>query len=469
MLTMNESLTLNSNQVWLEISPQEREAAWPPHNRFETEIGRWNTYLNRLCLQAVLSWMAEESGIEPQILPNERDAEKLWEGINGTAIALGETRIVVIPSEAIDTEEFIVPQEWVDIPDWTANYYLAVQVCPDDSYVRIWGYATHQHLKTLAVYDTGDRTYSLDGVDVIQDLNVMWVAMELCPNEQVAIEALPVLSAQEAEQLLAQLSSQAINSRRFRLPFPQWAALLTQSHWREQVWKTTTPLERVEAIATETLTHLSNWLENQIEAQWQTLEQFMAYSTGNLSLAFRNLEMTVNPEERIPILINRIQTSADEGQVKIAAEELGTMGQGHPEIIPILVNLIQTTEDEETRWAAAESLWTISPDHPGSGVRRIADLGMQFGDYPLALMVAILPKGDDNRAILLRLNPMGNQTYLPPGVQLTVLDDEGDMFLETESRERDNYIQLKLGGDRGEHFSVRVALGETAITEAFVI
>jgi hypothetical protein len=342
-------------------------------------------------------------------------------------------------------------------------------VCPDDGYVRIWGYATHQQLKTLAVYDAGDRTYSLDGVDVIEDLNVMWVAMELCPNEQVEVEALPVLSSQEAEELLAQLSSESIHYRRFGLPFPQWAALLSQSHWREQVWITTTALERVEAIATETLTNLSNWLENQIETQWQTLEQFMAYSTGNLSLAFRNLEMTVNPEERIPILINRIQTSVDEGQVKIAAEELGTMGQGHPEIIPVLVNLIQTTEDEETRWAAAESLWTISPDHPGSGVRRIADLGMQFGDYPLALMVAILPKGEDNRAILLRLNPMGNQLYLPAGVELTVLDDEGDMFLETQSRERDNYIQLKLGGDRGERFSVRVALGETAITEGFVI
>ncbi|MDJ1168960.1 DUF1822 family protein [Roseofilum sp. BLCC_M154] len=472
---MNESLMLNSNQVLLEISPQDRETAWPPDNQFATEKGQWNAYLNRLCLQAVLSWMAEESGIEPQIYPSARNAEKLWEGINGTAIALEETRIVMIPSEAIDTEEFIVPQEWVDIPDWKANYYLAVQVFPDDGYVRIWGYATHQHLKTLAVYDAGDRTYSLDGVDVIQDLNVMWVARELCPNEQVEVAALPILSAQDAEQLLAQLSSQAIHYRRFGLPFPQWAALLTQGAWREQVWETTTTLERVEAIATdsyplaETLTNLSNWLENQIETQWQTLEQFMAYSTGNLSLAFRNLDMTVNPEERIPILINRIQTSADEGQVKIAAEELGTMGQGHPQIIPVLVNLIQTTEDEETRWAAAESLWTISPDHPGSGVRRIADLGMQFGNYPLALMVAILPKREDNRAILLRLNPMGNQMYLPPGVELTVLDDEGETFLETESRERDNYIQLKLGGDRGERFSVRVALGETAITEGFVI
>jgi hypothetical protein len=91
MLTINESLMLNSNQVWLDVSPQDRETAWPSEDRFATEVGRWNAYLNRLCLQAVLSWIEEESGIEPQILPNEREAEQVWEGINGTAIALEET------------------------------------------------------------------------------------------------------------------------------------------------------------------------------------------------------------------------------------------------------------------------------------------------------------------------------------------------------------------------------------------
>ena len=35
---------------------------------------------------------------------------------------------MLIPSEAIDDSELEVPQEWVDIPSWAADYYLAVQI-----------------------------------------------------------------------------------------------------------------------------------------------------------------------------------------------------------------------------------------------------------------------------------------------------------------------------------------------------
>ncbi len=67
------------------------------------------------------------------------------------------------------------------------------------------------------------------------------------------------------------------------------------------------------------------------------------------------------------------------------------------------------------------------------------------------------------------MHPTGNQLYLPLGVQLTVLDDRAEVFLEAQARSADNYIQLQLRGDIGEKFSVRVALNDISITEQFVI
>ena len=471
MLTTDELLTLNPNQIVLDLSPQEIQAAWESGHQFSTDIGRWNAYLNGICLNPIISWLQEESGIEPQNFPSPTEAINLWESINGTAISLEKTRIVIIPSEAIDTEEFCVPQEWVDIPNWTANYYLAVQVSPDDGYLRVWGYATHQQLKNSGIYDEVDRTYSLERADVIEDLNVMWVARQLCPDEKVEVELLPILSPNQAETILAQLSQYPLDSLRFSLPFTQWGALLTQNSWRQQLWG---QREATMAINTPTtvarnLTNLSNWFDNFFETGWQTIAEFVGQSDSNLTLAFRSIEMVVNREETIENLIALIYNSVDEGQLKVAAQRLGEISNNNAEAIAALIHLIRTTEDEETRWAAAESLWTIDPNNPASGVRRIADLGMQIGDRAIALMVAILPKAEGKVAILLRVYPMGSQTYLPSGLQLAVLDEDGDTFLETEARDVDNYIQLKFGGDRGERFSVRVALGDNRITEGFAI
>ena len=471
MLTTDELLTLNPNQIVLDLSPQEIQAAWESGHQFSTDIGRWNAYLNGICLNPIISWLQEESGIEPQNFPSPTEAINLWESINGTAISLEKTRIVIIPSEAIDTEEFCVPQEWVDIPNWTANYYLAVQVSPDDGYLRVWGYATHQQLKNSGIYDEVDRTYSLERADVIEDLNVMWVARQLCPDEKVEVELLPILSPNQAETILAQLSQYPLDSLRFSLPFTQWGALLTQNSWRQQLWG---QREATMAINTPTtvarnLTNLSNWFDNFFETGWHTIAEFVGQSDSNLTLAFRSIEMVVNREETIENLIALIYNSVDEGQLKVAAQRLGEISNNNAEAIAALIHLIRTTEDEETRWAAAESLWTIDPNNPASGVRRIADLGMQIGDRAIALMVAILPKAEGKVAILLRVYPMGSQTYLPSGLQLAVLDEDGDTFLETEARDVDNYIQLKFGGDRGERFSVRVALGDNRITEGFAI
>lgn len=470
MLSTDEFLLLNPNQIILEVSSQDVEQAWLTNDEPLTHVERWNTYLNNLCLNPILSWLEEESGITPQVFLGLTETQKLWQIINGTAITLNQTRIVIIPSEAIDTEEFRIPQEWIDIPHWTADYYLAVQVSPDHEYLRIWGYATHQQIKTLGVYDEFDRTYSLEKADVIEDLNVMWVAWQLCPHEKTEVASLPILSATEAEKFLTQNNLNNLNLLRLNLPFEQWGSLLVQDSYRQQLWHKSqqeNTSNEVETTRARTLTNLSNWFGNLFEAGWQTIEEFMGNSESNLAFAFRNVSST--SEETIQNLIEQIYNNADEGLRKVAAERLGAIGNNNPEIIAALTHLIRTTEDEETRWAAAESLWTIDPQNPVSGIRRVADLGLQIRVHAVALMVAILPKSEEKVAILLRVYPLRNQTYLPSGLRLIVLDEEGDIFLETEARDADNFIQLKLGGDRHEPFIVKVALGEIEITENFVI
>jgi hypothetical protein len=97
------------------------------------------------------------------------------------------------------------------------------------------------------------------------------------------------------------------------------------------------------------------------------------------------------------------------------------------------------------------------------------DLGIQLAGQHIALMVAILRTPDRRVSVLLRLYPMGEQRYLPLGLQLAVLSEDGNSAYELPSRERDNYIQLKLCAELGERFSVRITSKGASITENFIV
>lgn len=123
------------------------------------------------------------------------------------------------------------------------------------------------------------------------------------------------------------------------------------------------------------------------------------------------------------------------------------------------------------RFRTADSAVLADSEASSNGIRRakLIDLGIQLAGNPVALVVEITPESEQKTNILLQLHPASNQLYLPPLLQLTVLDENGVVFLEAQSRSADNYMQLQLSGVPGEQFSVKVALGNASIMEEFMI
>lgn len=165
---------------------------------------------------------------------------------------------------------------------------------------------------------------------------------------------------------------------------------------------------------TRTAVNLSRWFSNIVEAGWQAVETLLNPDESELAFSFRSL----------PFNFRSPDTSA-------------------PTEIPV----------------------------PEAGVRRakLIDLGMQIVGHPVALIVELRLESEQKTNILLQVHPAGSHIYLPPGLQLIVLDESGATFLEVQSRSADNYIQLELSGHPGERFFVQVALGDACITEEFVI
>lgn len=152
-------------------------------------------------------------------------------------------------------------------------------------------------------------------------------------------------------------------------------------------------------------------------------------------------------------------------------------------ILERVVNLGQWLQNIfESEWLSPElvlapayrsSVRLKTDDLTASHVRvsrvKIIDLGMQVASIGVSLLVQLTSHTDGTVDICLRVFPNGDATYLPLGLQLIALDEYGNFVDQSQARHVDNYIQLELEATQGEAFSIKMALGDSSITENFVI
>lgn len=230
--------TAEPSQLELAVTPAIQETAQQACQNFSQGKERWQCYVNQICRDTIVDWIAGEGvAVTPQ---HQQSLHTVCTLVNGTALTLDDNaRIVLIPSEAIDASQLRVPQEWIDIPSWAADYYFAVQVNPDEHEICIWGYTTHAQLKEQGNYDGKNRCYVLATEEMVNDLSAFWVARELCPNEttRATVPSLATLALEQAENLLQRLSNTQILDPRLAIPFERWGALLEHDGWRQRLYE----------------------------------------------------------------------------------------------------------------------------------------------------------------------------------------------------------------------------------------
>jgi hypothetical protein len=401
-------------ELRLEIPSEIQQRAWQQSQESIHATGQWNIYLNQVSLQTFLPWLRAEYAPEAEVEASM--GSSLWDLVSGTAIRLGDKRLILLPSKTLDTSELRVPQEWVDIPDWAGDYYLAVQVDPDESELRVWGYTTHEQLKQMGEYEAGDRIYSLDAQSLVQDMSVLWVVRQLYPDEptQAAIAPLSPLTASQAENWLLQLSSPDVLQPRLAMSFSEWGAFLANHNLRQRLHQlrqnqalqnqagqnraqnhptqqTANPAGLVSAPISRGIVNLGQWLQNCFEESWETLETLF----GN------EPEMAVNLRD------------VNEATIKRAK----------------LLNLPEQV---------------------------------------VILLITVEPEPDDRIAIRVQLRSSDRQICLPPNLTLTLLTPEGNLIQSVQTREQDDAIQLKrFKCPADTQFILHIDVDNTRLVEEF--
>ena len=304
-LSLDDLAFIYPDQLFLEFSPEERENAWQQaqNQPYSNAAARWNAYLNCLCLNAFLTYLESEPDVRepPKVWPSKAELPSFWEVINGTDIQLGETRLVLVPSEQSHFTEFRVPREWLDIPDWAGNYYLAAELNLEECWLRVWGYATHQQLRNEGRYDRMDETYAIEAEDLIEDLSAMWVARELHPSRRPEVKPLLTLSSSEAASLLEQLGQQTPYSPRLDVPFAKWAALVADGRWRQELYERRLGRLVAAAAPSRAPINLGQWFQEVFEAGWQSLDALLNADLGNLAFSFRQSQPSRKEVRKISV------------------------------------------------------------------------------------------------------------------------------------------------------------------------
>ncbi|OCQ91145.1 hypothetical protein BCD67_25440 [Oscillatoriales cyanobacterium USR001] len=464
----------NNDNLRLTIDQTDRETAWEKAQLHSNPISRYNAYLNGICLPAFLNWLSESLAEERLPKPSvwhSQDIASIWEVVNGTAIEIGETRLVLIPSDEGDLEEFCVPQEWVDIPNWSADYYLAIQVNldgdDDEFWMEICGFATHRQLKSEGRYSISDRTYSLAIEELTPSLTVMQITLGL--NLQAEVSLLPKLSQIEAKELLDVFGDSSVYSPRLKSSFYQWAAILANDKYRQDLYE-----NRLRRIVTPNLVVRA---KNYWQAGWQTVAE-MIESLGNLE---PNLVYAIEGSERyrdgrsqshnkIPTLMELLHDKRNKGNQWRAVELLGCVEPGNAEAIAALTNLLQTTQDNNLRRQVAVSLGKIDPKNAAAGVRvgKVIKLNIQLNTVCVVLVVTLLPEEIDKTNVHLRVCPAQSKT-LPPHLELIILDEDSEVFWKEKADNATDYLQYEFRAALGDYFQVKVALHGVSVTEDFTI
>jgi Protein of unknown function (DUF1822) len=104
------------------------------------------------------------------------------------------------------------------------------------------------------------------------------------------------------------------------------------------------------------------------------------------------------------------------------------------------------------------------------------DIGLQLNGTSVALIVKLNEQSQEkikNQSeinIVVQVHPL-ESTSLPPGLRLVVIDENGSQVDAVISRQKDNWLEIELVAEfeLDEKFSVEIILGESKVTQEFVV
>lgn len=126
----------------------------------------------------------------------------------------------------------------------------------------------------------------------------------------------------------------------------------------------------------------------------------------------------------------------------------------------------------EAGWQVATELLenpSFAPAFRNSGVEGGRLISIGSSNTPIILIVRVRETQECERDIAVEILPELEQGYLPSGLQLMLLDADGDTVMEATTRQENKNLKFDFTGTCGETFSIKLELFGSFIQEDFIL
>lgn len=106
---------------------------------------------------------------------------------------------------------------------------------------------------------------------------------------------------------------------------------------------------------------------------------------------------------------------------------------------------------------------------PQSDIRRCKLIELGSPERAVVMIVALTGEWKQEIDIAVEVQPLQGQTYLPTNLELMVLNEEGEVVIDTQAGSDSKMLELEFTGEPDNRFSVKVALDDVSVIKNFVI
>jgi hypothetical protein len=469
MQNIEELKNFYPDHQWIEISEQDKEEAEANTRCYANQTGRNYAFVNYLCHKVFSKWVKEYQEIESnnKVFSSDNNLARIWQFINGSVVNIHDKRLILIPSDATDLEGFEVQQEWVDIPNLAGDYYLPVRVDLERNYLHIWGFISRKNLQKRADYDKLDKLYIVSSGDVIDDIETLWIALELY-EEKGDFEALPSLTESEAAKLIKTYSQPLPYSPRLKGNSQEWMALLNEKEWLKNL--------DLEMLIKSPDRPLIIFLEQLYQTEPAKIRTKPTLKKQEKAIYRSGLPIPSKIENYRGFSVYGVILDTEE---KIDRAIKNLLAKSVQEIVPenleredILLDLLLNGK-QEISGQAAEIFWAIASCLPSPKTREIHTKEIEISGHLLLANIAFIKAPSQRIAVLLRVHSQLPDSLLPNGLTLQWMfpDDQGNYILEGTPAvaDKQNCIQLYFCADWGDNCAFQIKMGHKTSVQRFIV
>ena len=265
------------------LEPEQFDHAVELSEQIGNEARKWQVYLQALALLSFEEWLQQR---EPEISLERERASVLQpqyaNAINAVCnLNVGEFKVCLIPNISFSDEEVIVPRAIIDLPEFTAHFYVVIGIEEELEVAAIRGFLRHDQLVNYQpqLQAEADWTYQLPLALFNREPDELLLYLQCLEPTAIPLPEIPTNRQATLARMQAALLA-LLPQLRNR---PLWQVLT----WEQGVAVLTTPdlLNWLYQSLTENAANLTNHLSDLLQILTQqavNVRHWLCYQTNEL-------------------------------------------------------------------------------------------------------------------------------------------------------------------------------------------